>query len=88
MIFGDAERSVGGNIPPNPENELKFWRDVSFRNTVHHHSGQNISMPPTDPDYGQWEVPKTLRDELDSVTKAIFGGASQDFHITNYRMCW
>ena len=45
-------------------------------------------MPPTDPDYGQWKVPKTLRDELDGVTKAIFGGASQDFHITNYRMCW
>ena len=88
VIFGNANRNVGGNIPPNPENELKLWRDVSFRNTVQHLSGQTISMPPIGSDYGQWNVPKTLRVELDSDTNAVVGGASKDFQITNYRMCW
>ncbi|KAL8671849.1 MAG: hypothetical protein Q9168_003665 [Polycauliona sp. 1 TL-2023] len=78
----------GGNIPPNSDHELKFWRDISFRNTVQHHCGEAISMPPVEPEYGQWNVPKKLRNELDSVAKAIFGDTLQDFSLIKHRICW
>jgi hypothetical protein len=78
----------GGNIPPNSDDELKFWQEASFMNTVEHSSGQLISMPPNEPDYGQWNVSQKMKDEVALLNQSVFGAEGRSFHIENYRICW
>jgi hypothetical protein len=80
--------NIGGSIPPNPEKELKLWRDVPFKNTVKHSSGRLISMPPEKPDYGQWDVSSAMKAEIGEVSKAVFGRKIEAFPIGDYRICW
>jgi sarcosine oxidase / L-pipecolate oxidase len=70
---------IGGSIPPNSNPQLKFWRDVSFMNTVHHAaSEQDISMPPDQADYCQWEVMSGLKKDIQGVSKSGFGEKCRD----------
>lgn len=80
--------TVGGSIPPNPENELKFWRDVPFKNTVKHHSGRLISMPPDGQHQGQWNVSPAMRSEVEAVGKGVFGALVKTYQIQEHRICW
>ena len=75
-------------MPANVENELKFARDVSFTNTVEHASGLRISMPPDEPLYSQWDVPQSLKDELETVSQGIFGKEVDKLELENHRICW
>ena len=79
---------AGCSFPPNAENELKFARDVSFVNTVKHPSGEIISMPPSEPEYGQWMVSDMIKTELDLVREGIYGKQAKDLTLENYRICW
>jgi len=74
-------------LPPTAENYLKFWMDKPFKNTQRHFSGRDISMPPNEPDYAQWNLSETLKDEVEAVTRAIFG-EGKNFTIEEYRICW
>lgn len=72
----------------NTENKLKYWRDVSFKNTVQHPSGRQMSMPPSDPDYAQWKLSPGMKAEMDVVNKGILGQVGADFTMQGYRICW
>ena len=78
----------GGCIAPNTENELKFWKDISFKNTVKHESGRMISMPPDAPLYNQWELSKIMKDEVERVKEGIFGKHGAHLAIDDWRICW
>ncbi|KAG8531732.1 uncharacterized protein KY384_003364 [Bacidia gigantensis] len=77
----------GGSLPPTVRHELKYWRDVSVRNSIKHASGQVFSAPPDKPLYDQWEVPQTLKDEVRYVSESLFG-KREDLKISNHRLCW
>ncbi|PVH74801.1 sarcosine oxidase [Cadophora sp. DSE1049] len=89
VFIHDIGASLGGSIPPNAANQLKFWRDVSFMNTVHHEvSGENISMPPDQADYAQWEVTPGMKRELQAVCKGAFGDKAKNWDLHKFRICW
>ena len=80
---------TGGSIPPNAENQLKFYRDVSFTNTIFHEaSGQNISAPPSQHDYAQWELSPGMKQEVGLVSKGIYGEKSKSWELEKFRICW
>ena len=79
---------------PPVDGLLKFISDVSIKNTVlHPASGQYISVPFTDKMKSQWtspeDIPRKLREELDSVIKNIYGEKeADDLKTTTMRLCW
>ncbi|KAK1961149.1 FAD dependent oxidoreductase [Colletotrichum sublineola] len=77
-----------GSVPHSKDKTLKFWGQIIFRNTQSHPSGGRFSAPPPAPDYAQFDVPKTLRDDVDYAGKSLFGKGSADFKNENYRICW
>ena len=80
---------TGGSIPPNTANQLKFYRDVSFTNTIYHEaSRQSISMPPIKHDYAQWELSPGMQKEVKLVSQGIYGEKGKDWRLENYRICW
>ena len=81
--------SAGGYIPPDDDGSpLKFWIDVSFKNTTAHgRSGLSFSAPPAAVDYDQWTVPAALARELDEVVEG-FLGAGRKLELDTYRICW
>ncbi|KAK9769255.1 putative FAD dependent oxidoreductase domain-containing protein [Seiridium cardinale] len=81
--------ATGGVIPTNPENQIKFYRDVSFTNTIlHEAAGQNISVPPNRADYDQWNLSPGMKTEVGLTVKGIYGDKSADWKFTDYRICW
>lgn len=80
---------TGGVIPPNPENQLKFYRDQSFANTIFHETAQqNISAPPEKADYDQWNVSVGMKTEIRRTVKGVYGNKSDNWEIKDYRICW
>ncbi len=76
-------------IPPNPENQLKFYRDQSFANTIFHQAAkQNISVPPDHLDYDQWNLSPGMKAEVDRTIRGIYGNKADSWEITDYRICW
>ncbi|KAK8096157.1 hypothetical protein PG999_014179 [Apiospora kogelbergensis] len=89
IYVNEVEGIIGGVVPPNPENQLKFCRDQSFANTMFHETaGQNISVPPLQSDYDQWNLSPGMKAEIARTVKGIYGGKSSDWDITNHRICW
>ncbi|KAF2174959.1 sarcosine oxidase-like protein [Zopfia rhizophila CBS 207.26] len=75
--------ALGGCLPPTPSNELKFWRDVTFRNTIRHEYGQLISVP----DHEQSPSP-LMKAEVNMVKKSVYGRRANFIELENYRICW
>lgn len=80
-------------MPPTSDNQLKFIRDIPFRNTIDHQvSGQRISVPFTSMDRSQWTSPDNmlqgLKDEIATVINGIYGKEGKDLKPHTYRLCW
>ncbi|KAI0547512.1 sarcosine oxidase [Xylaria curta] len=74
-----------GTLPPNNENQLKFWGQSIFQLP----SGTpSFSQPPTGPDYQQWEVPATLKTDVAVASEATFGKRGTNWKIHTHRICW
>ncbi|KAK0659138.1 putative sarcosine oxidase [Cercophora samala] len=89
VFVNDLDPAIGGSLPPNSNNELKVYRDESFKNTIlHEASGQQISVPPSKLDYGQRDLTPGMKEELKSTFEGIFGEKAKDWELFNYRICW
>ena len=89
----DANRTRGETMPPTPEGELKFIRDIKFANTVlHEKTGEEMLVPLTGKDTSQWtdpsKIPSGLREEIGIVIKGIYGKYGDDLKPSKYRFCW
>ncbi|KAL8890837.1 MAG: hypothetical protein Q9215_002063 [Flavoplaca cf. flavocitrina] len=84
----------GETLPITPDGQMKFIRDVPWKNTVKHQaSRQSISVPLTTPARSQWskpsELPKGLREEIGMVIKGIYGETQGSQLVPQrMRMCW
>ncbi|KAL9609985.1 MAG: hypothetical protein Q9167_005287 [Letrouitia subvulpina] len=82
----------GETYPPTPENIIKVTRDISFSNfQLHKASKQCISSPPVDQlNEGQMNVPESLKKEIQTVMKGIWGRefSDNDMKTSFYRICW
>jgi len=80
---------LGAVLPPTPDRILKFYVDVSLKNTtLHKRSGQMVSAPPNEVDQAQHNVPKSLQEECYRVMKGIFGKMSEEYKFDSFRLCW
>lgn len=80
-------------MPPTPDGELKFCRDVSFTNSIHHSaSGQTISVNTFTSGDSQWatpaNVPPALQQELYTVMQGIYGHEADGLTLDSFRLCW
>lgn len=80
-------------MPPTPQRQLKFIRDVPFRNTVYHPaSGQSISVPLTSIERSRWtspeNMPSGIREEVGRVLNGIYGKEIKGLRPDVYRFCW
>lgn len=80
-------------MPPTPERQLKFIRDVPFRNTIYHPaSGQSFSVPLSSIERSQWtssdSMPSSIKREVDTVLKGIYGTEAKGLRPDVYRFCW
>lgn len=81
-------------MPITPDSQMKFIRDVPWKNTVRHEeSGQSFSVPLTIPSKSQWtdpeDFPLGLKEEIEIVAKGIYGGKEGSNLLPNtLRMCW
>ena len=85
--------SLGETMPITPDGQMKFIRDVTWKNTVDHPaSGQSFSVPLTTPDRSQWtspeKIPLGLREEVEMVVKGIYGADGTSLMPNTLRMCW
>ncbi|KAG4025174.1 hypothetical protein MFRU_064g00110 [Monilinia fructicola] len=79
---------MGAVLPPTPDGILKFYVDVSLKNTTRHEqSGHMISNPPNETDQAQHTVPKSLEEECHRVMKGIYGKISEGFKFDSFRLC-
>lgn len=79
-------------MPPTPDRQLKFIRDVPFRNTIDHpESRQSFSVPLTSVERSQWtssdKMPTSIKAEIDMVLNGIYGEA-KGLRPDMYRFCW
>lgn len=80
-------------MPITSNDQMKWIRDVSWKNTVDHsESGQSFSVPLTSPAGSQWSSPKDiplgLRQEIETVIKGMYGDDVRDLMPNTLRMCW
>lgn len=80
-------------MPPTPQGQLKFIRDVPFRNTVHHPaSDQSLPVPLTSTKRSLWtspeNMPSGIRKEIDMVLNGIYGKEVKGLSPNVYRFCW
>jgi hypothetical protein len=80
-------------MPPTPDGELKFCRDLSFTNSIHHPvSGQSISVPSYIGGETQWTAPANVhpafRQELYGVMRGIYGHEADGLTLDSFRLCW
>ena len=79
-------------MPPTPNRQLKFIRDVPFRNTIYHpESSQSFSVPLTSIERSQWtssdKMPSSVKTEIDMVVNGMYGEA-KGLRPDMYRLCW
>ena len=84
---------AGETMPPTPDRQLKFIRDVPFRNTIYHPgSSQSFSVPLTSIQGSQWtspnKMPRSIKNEIDTVLNGIFGKEARGLRPDMYRFCW
>jgi len=78
-----------GCLPLPNINSLKYWGQIIFRNTVEHPiTGLPLSMPPIQSEYGQWDVPLALKDDVRQAPKSIFGKKDFSRDLEKFRICW
>ncbi|KAK2611926.1 hypothetical protein QQS21_002032 [Conoideocrella luteorostrata] len=77
-----------GSLPPTKDRELKWWGQKIFKNTTEVLPGRFISMPPTDADYAQWRVSKTLKEDVAQVSSAFYGSEAATWKLEKHRICW
>ncbi|PSN61673.1 FAD dependent oxidoreductase [Corynespora cassiicola Philippines] len=77
-----------GSLPPTPDKEIKWWGQKIFTNWQEIAPGRQISMPPPEPDYGQWKVPRKLKDDIDYANHVFYGKRGTKWPMTKYRICW
>lgn len=84
---------AGESMPPTPSRQLKFIRDVPFRNTIYDlASNQSFSVPLTNTERSQWtspeNMPSGIRKEIDMVLNGIFGKEAKGLRPDVCRFCW
>jgi len=68
---------------------LKFWGQCFVKNTVLHPiSEENLSMPPSEPEYAQWDVPECLKDDVRTGNSSFFGKNADPLEMEHFRLCW
>lgn len=77
-----------GSLPPTKDRELKWWGQTIFKNTREVLPGRYISMPPSAPDYKQWQVPDKLKEDIDHANKVFYGKNGASWKMEKYRICW
>ncbi|TGO38579.1 hypothetical protein BHYA_0072g00420 [Botrytis hyacinthi] len=88
-VFDHAVGDVLGAVLPPTEGILKFYLDVTLKNTsLHERSGHMISAPPDEADQAQHKVPKRLQEECYRVMKGIYSELAEDLKFNSFRMCW
>lgn len=77
-----------GSLPPTKDRELKWWGQTIFTNTQEVVPGRHISAPPERPDYGQWKIPKVLKDDIDHANHVFYGSKGSKWKMEKHRICW
>lgn len=89
MLIDGIEFRKGAVLPLTADSILKFYVDVTLKNTrLHESSGYMISAPSNESDQAQNNFLKSLQEECDRVMKGIFGKIAEDFKFDSFRMCW
>ncbi len=88
-LTGDISGYDNGCLLYGKDKLLKFRGQTIFVNTREHPAtGQEMSMPPSGPDYAQWSVPDKLKDDIRVANEAILGTAADPPKLEQYRICW
>jgi hypothetical protein len=78
-----------GCLPLPNMGAFKCWGQTIFRNTVQHPStSEPLSTPPMCPDYAQWDVSPTLKDDVRWALRSTFGEDKSQRNMENHRICW
>ncbi|KAK7752538.1 hypothetical protein SLS62_005506 [Diatrype stigma] len=77
-----------GSLPPNANKQLKWWGQCIFKNTQTMASGLELSAPPPESDYAQWNVPEPLKEDISFANKVTFGKKGESWKIEQHRICW
>ncbi|RYP44780.1 hypothetical protein DL768_008791 [Monosporascus sp. mg162] len=77
-----------GSLPPNKDRQLKWWGQHIFKNTQKMPSGTELSAPPPERDYAQWEVPESLKGDVNFANRVTFGKQGESWKIEQHRICW
>ncbi|KAK0706082.1 FAD dependent oxidoreductase [Lasiosphaeria miniovina] len=78
-----------GCMPLPSLGAFKCWGQVFVRNTVTHPvTNEQLSAPPLQPDYKQWDVPAALQEDVSWALKSLFGDKFQGKKMENFRVCW
>jgi hypothetical protein len=78
-----------GSLPLPGINALKYWGQIIFRNTVEHPiTGVPLSMPPSQSDYAEWDVPQALKEDVMWAPKSLFGRKQISQELEKFRICW
>ncbi|KAI1348856.1 sarcosine oxidase [Xylaria sp. FL0043] len=81
-----AQRGASnGTLPPNSENQIKFWGQYIFQFPQ---GTPSLSRPPSGANYSQWDVPESLKADVAVANEATFGKRGIDWKIHTHRMCW
>lgn len=67
---------------------MKWWGQSIFKNTQEVVGGRLVSAPPDAPDYAEWDVPKSLVDDVNFASRATFGDKCKSWDLEQYRICW
>ncbi|KAI1814043.1 FAD dependent oxidoreductase [Poronia punctata] len=77
-----------GSLPPNADREMKWWGQTIFKNTREVLPGHYVSAPPPKPDYGQWDVPDRLKEDIVRANKLFYGKNTAHWTMEKHRICW
>ncbi|KAI1874479.1 hypothetical protein JX265_004687 [Neoarthrinium moseri] len=77
-----------GTLPPNRDSQVKWWGQCIFKNTQEVLKDRFVSAPPDEPDYAEWKVPGSLKDDVNFANKATFGEKGELWNLEQYRICW
>ncbi|KUJ14545.1 FAD dependent oxidoreductase [Mollisia scopiformis] len=78
-----------GCLPLPKLNAFKYWGQVIFRNTVEHPiTKESLSMPPSGPNYNQWDVPLALKEDVRGGPRSVLGNKNLSDRFEEFRICW
>ncbi|ETS78900.1 hypothetical protein PFICI_08753 [Pestalotiopsis fici W106-1] len=77
-----------GMLPPNKDSQIKWWGQYIFKNTQEVKRGKFISAPPDKPDYAEWEVPDSLKNDIRFASKVTAGKKGESWELEQHRICW